>query len=51
MRELRQKLIEFLLAIGQFPTAAVVDTEAVHDAVYDKEPIFIRSEIRGKGVQ
>lgn len=51
MRQLRQELIEFLLAIGQFPTAAVVDAEAVHDTVNDEEAVFVGCKIRGESVQ
>lgn len=45
MSQLRQELIEFLLAIGEFSTAAIVDTKAVHDTVNDEEAVFVGGEI------
>lgn len=51
MRQLRQELIEFLLAIGQFPTATVVDAEAVHYTVNDEEAVFVGCKTRGESVQ
>lgn len=50
MRQLRQELIEFLLTIGEFSTATVVDAEAAHDAVNDEEAVFVGGEIRGKSI-
>jgi hypothetical protein len=44
VRESGQELVQFLLALGQLAAAAVVDTEAVHDAVDDQETVFIGGE-------
>ena len=44
MCQSREELVELLLALGQLATAAVVDTEAVHDAVDDQEPVLIGSK-------
>ena len=51
VREPGQKLSEFLLSFGQLAPAAVVDTEAGHDAVDDEEAVFIALEVGGYGVQ
>lgn len=51
MGESCQELVEFLLAIGKFSSAAIVDAEATHDAVDDQEAIFATHEIRRKRVQ
>lgn len=49
--ELRQELVEFLLAIGKLAAAAVVHAEAGHDAVDDEETVFVARELRGEGVE
>ena len=41
MSQFRQELIEFLLTIGKFSAAAVVDPKAVHNAVDNKEAILV----------
>lgn len=51
MRQAGQELIEFLLAIGQFTAAAVVDAEAVHDAVDYQEAEFVAGEGVGERVE
>lgn len=51
MRQLAQKLIQLLLAIGQLAAAAVVDAEAVHDAVDDEEAEGVAGEGEGEGVE
>ena len=44
MRQLGEELVELLLAIGKFSTAAVVDSEAVHYAVDDEKTKFVAGE-------
>ena len=39
-----QELVELLLALGQLAAAAVVDAEAIHDAVDDEEAVLVRGE-------
>jgi len=41
VRQLREKLVEFLLTLIELATAGVVDTEESHDAVDDQEPVLI----------
>lgn len=46
MRQFGQKLIELLLAISKFSTAAIVNPEAIHDTIDDEEAILVRSKVR-----
>ena len=41
MCQLREELVELLLAVGQLSTSAVVDPKAVHDTIDDEQPVFI----------
>lgn len=51
MRQFAQKLIQFLLAIRQFPPSAVIDAETGHDAVDDEEAVFVGGEVGGERVE
>jgi hypothetical protein len=51
MRQLRKKLVELLLALVQFTTASVVDSEQGHDAVNDEKSVFVTNEELGDLVQ
>ena len=44
MCQLREELVEFLLAICQLATATVVDAEAIHNAVDDEETVLVCGE-------
>ena len=46
-----QELVQFLLTVGQLAAAAVVDAEAVHDAVDDEEAEGVGGEGEGEGVE
>jgi len=46
-----QELVQFLLTVGQLAAAAVVDAEAVHDAVDDEEAEGVAGEGEGEGVE
>lgn len=45
MRQPGQELVQLLLPIGQFAPAAVVDAEAVHDAVDDEEAELVAGKV------
>ena len=45
MSKLGQKLIKFLLAIRKLSAATKVHTEAVHDAVYNKQTVFVAGKL------
>lgn len=49
--QLREELIELLLAIGEFSTTAVVDAETVHDTVDDEEAVLVAGEGLGERVE
>lgn len=51
MRQPGQELVQFLLPVGQLAAAAVVDAEAVHDAVDDEEAEGVAGEGVGEGVE
>ena len=46
-----QELVQFLLPVGQLAAAAVVDAEAVHDAVDDQQAEFVAGEGVGERVE
>jgi hypothetical protein len=45
MSKLRQELIKFLLAVCKLSAATEVHTEAVHNAVYDKQTVLVASKL------
>jgi hypothetical protein len=51
MCQLRQELVELLLALVQLTTASIVDTKQGHDAVDDEKSVFISDEELGDFVQ
>jgi len=51
MRQLRQELIELLLALVQLASASVIDSEQGHDAVDDEETVLIADEELGDLVE
>lgn len=51
MCQLRKKLVKLLLALIQFATASIVDTEEGHNAVDDKETVFVANKELGDLVQ
>ena len=51
MGQLGQELVQLLLTICKFASTAVVDSEAVHDAVDDEETVLIRGERLGEGIE
>ena len=51
MGQLRQKLIELLLALVQLSTACVVDAEESHDAIDDEQAVLVTDEELGDLVQ
>ena len=50
MRQLRQELIQLLLSIRQLAATTVVDAETGHDAVDDKEAVFVAGKGGGQRV-
>jgi hypothetical protein len=51
MRKLRQELIELLLTLVELTTASIVDAEQCHDAIDDKQTVFVADEELGDLVQ
>lgn len=51
MRQLREKLVEFLLALVQFTPTGVVDTKKSHDAVNDEEAVLIADKVLSDSIQ
>jgi hypothetical protein len=51
MRQLRKELVELLLALVQFTTASVVDSEQGHNTVNDEKSVFVTNEELGNLVQ
>jgi hypothetical protein len=51
MCQLGEKLVELLLALIEFTTTCVIDTEKSHDAVDDKQPVLIANEKFGDFIE
>ena len=51
VRQTVEELIELLLTFRELSAPAIVDPEAVHDAVDDQESVLVASERLGKRVQ
>lgn len=49
--QLHQKLIQFLLPIGQFTAATEVHTKAIHDTVDNQQPILAAGKLLGEVIQ
>lgn len=51
MRQLGKKLVELLLAIGEFSAPAVIDAETSHDAVDDEQTVLVGREVCRKSIE
>ena len=51
MCQLRKKLVKLLLALIQFTTASIVDTEEGHNAVDNKKTVFVANKEFGDLIQ
>lgn len=51
MRQTAKELIEFLLPVSEFTSAAVVDAEASHDTIDDEQTILIRLKAGGQSIE
>jgi len=51
MRQLREELVELLLALVEFTTTCIIDTKQGHDAVDDEQSVLIADEEFGDFVE